>query len=159
MRINKRHGDLLASTVSVLFLSGRSTVTNLCRFTQFVSNSFGNKHQVDVIYTDFSKGFDKLSHEILLVKLLNIINLSGHLVQLIYSHLSSRFQYVKHYAYESDWISVTSGVPQRLILGPVLFNVFINDILKGIKSEVLMYADDFKIFRCISSVNDCPGRY
>ena len=110
-----------------------------------MSNSFDNKHQVDVIYTDFSKAFDKLSNEILLVKLLNI-GLSVHLVQLIYSYLSSRFQYVKHYAYESDWISVTSGVPQGSILGPLLFDVFINDIVKDIKAEVLMYADDLKDF-------------
>ncbi|XP_063914267.1 uncharacterized protein LOC135130777 [Zophobas morio] len=50
------------------FISGRPTVTNLSCFTQFVANSFDAKQQVDVIYTDFSRPFDKLNHRILLIK-------------------------------------------------------------------------------------------
>lgn len=50
------------------FFQGRSAVTNLCNFTQAISNALENRKQIDVIYTDFSKAFDKVYHDILLYK-------------------------------------------------------------------------------------------
>ena len=136
------------------FINGRSTVTNLCCFTQFVSDSFDAKRQVDVVYTDFSKAFDQLNHNILLSKL-SSIGFSANLIKLFRSYLSGRSQRVTFHGFESDRIIVTSGVPQGSILGPLLFAIFINDITKNLSSNVLMYADDLKIFRRINNFEDC----
>ena len=136
------------------FVSNRSTISNLCVFTQFVSESFDAMLQVDVAYTDFSKAFDKLNHDILLVKLSNF-GFSASLLSLFKSYLSNRTQCVKYNGHVSDSISVLSGVPQGSVLGPLLFVIYINDIAKSISSNILMYADDLKIFRTVSSINDC----
>ena len=54
----------------------------------------------------------------------------------------------------SSWTSVTSGVPQGSILGPLLFNIFINDLPSVVQSELVLFADDAKIYRTIQSDDD-----
>ena len=104
-------------------------------------------------YTDFSKAFDKLEHGILLVKLRNF-GFSSALFDLISSYLSNRVQVVNYNGYESSKTVVSSGVPQGSILGPLFFVIYINDVVRDIKSNVFMYADDLKIFREVNSFED-----
>ena len=109
---------------------------------------------MDVVYTDFSKAFDRIDHSILLIKLRNF-GFSDSLVKLIKSYLTGRMQCVKYLGHVSDKVPVLSGVPQGSVLGPLFFAIFINDVVKRIGSEVLLLADDLKMFRRVSSNYDC----
>ena len=72
------------------------------------------------------------------------------------SYLTNRFQRVIINGVQSDWYSAPSGVPQGSVLGPTLFIMYINDVLSYIKhSELLLFADDAKLFKEISSFDDC----
>lgn len=136
------------------FIKGRSTSSNLIEFVSFVINSIETGYQVDVIYTDFSKAFDKIDHSTICKKLEDL-GFTDPLLSWIRSYLTDRQQSVKIGNSESYVFDVTSGVPQGSHLGPLLFILFINDIGVNFDSNHLVYADDCKIFRKISTVDDC----
>lgn len=136
------------------FFSGRSTVSNLCLFTHYVSEVLADRKQVDVIYTDFSKAFDMVPHSLILRKL-DRFGLSNNIIQLLGSYLFNRMNVVEHGGYISEPFHSPSGVPQGTNLGPLLFIMFIDDIVYVIKSNVLLYADDLKLFKKIVTYEDC----
>lgn len=109
--------------------------------------------QVDVIYTDFSKAFDRVCHSYLINKL-SRIGIHSTLLNWIESYLRGRKQYVDLSGWRSRQFDVPSGVPQGSHLGPLLFIIFINDIVNQLKfAQCLMYADDLKLYaevRCSS---------
>ena len=136
------------------FTSGKSTVTNLCMVAQYISENIDSNIQVDVVYTDFSKAFDRLDHGILLSKLPSF-GFDDRLVKFIQDYLSDRSQYVQYRGYRSSDFTATSGVPQGSILGPLFFNIFINDITLKLTNSCLLYEDDLKIMRSVKSPEDC----
>lgn len=137
------------------FLRGRSTVSNLAIFTDYVLCQMENGGQVDVIYTDFEKAFDRVDHLILLHKL-ESLGIHGDLLRWIKSYLSKRSQAVVLGGYRSNFISVPSGVPQGSHLGPLFYNAYLYDIHTSIRSaNHLLYADDKKVFMRVNSVSDC----
>lgn len=137
------------------FMKGRSTTTNLLCVTQYICEILDDQSQADVVYTDFSKAFDRLDHKMLLNKLENI-GLPDNIVCLFRSYLSNRIQYVVFNGFKSAEYLATSGVPQGSILGPLLFVIFINDIIEESDNfKFLMYADDLKLFSRIDSMDDC----
>ena len=143
------------STYQHGFFKGRSTSTNLLELTNFVFHAFSCRHQTDVIYTDFSKAFDTVSHNLLLFKL-DLIGFPPKLLSWISSYLTGRTQRVKFNDFTSRMISVTSGVPQGSHLGPILFILYLNDLPSIVKfSKILMYADDVKLFLSIGNTSDC----
>ena len=137
------------------FMRGRSTTTNLLEFVTFCTEKFVDQCRVDCIFTDFSKAFDKLSHEILLFKLLKL-GFDKNFVSWIESYLRFRTCRIIFNGSLSDVLEVGSGIPQGSHFGPILFILFINDLPCLLKhSNCLMYADDVKIYKRITSVGDC----
>ena len=136
------------------FFNGRSTISNLACFTQFTGQALDGQKQVDVIYTDFSKAFDRVDHLMFLQKLVDL-GFNDSLVCLFKSYLYNRTQYVEIRGHKSNKFRATSGTPQGSNLAPLIFSLFINDIKDGISSNMLLFADDLKLFRIINGPNDC----
>ena len=126
-------------------------------FTNSVAVSLHDKVGVDVVYFDFAKAFDTVSHDLILLKLKNQYSIDGNLLKFFVNYLQGRKQRVILDNCSSEFIDVLSGVPQGSILGPLLFVLFINDIYKGIDKDtnIGLYADDTKMWRKIFSEHDC----
>ena len=94
------------------------------------------------LLTDLSKAFDCLNHELLIAKL-EAYGFDQSSLSYIYSYLSERKQRTKVNNSFSEWSNIFVGVPQGSILGPLLFNIYLNDIFYFIdKSDIANYADD-----------------
>ena len=135
------------------FVPNRSTSTNLLVFSDYVASSLGRGIPVDVIYTDLSKAFDCVNHRLLLHKL-HSFGFRSTLLNWFKTYLEGRFSRVVCNGHSSAWFCNARGVPQGSILGPVLFNVYINDLSDLLDCEHLMYADDLKLYSSISDRND-----
>ena len=138
------------------FLPHKSCNSNLLCYTDFITKTFNKQCQTHSIYTDFRKAFDLVPHHLLMLKLNKQFGVEGVANNWFRSYLTERYQRVVLNGVHSDWYAVTSGVPQGSILGPTLFIMYINDVLSSIQySELLLFADDAKLFREISSIDDC----
>jgi len=137
------------------FLPGRSTVSQLAQVVHQLPRALEMRQQVDVIYLDFSKAFDRVSHEKLLFKL-ECLGIKGPLLACFRSYLSGRRHRVVIDNEASDFLPVTSGVPQGSILGPLLFLVYINDMPDVISGDTSLplCADDSKCFCLILGQDD-----
>lgn len=110
-------------------------------------------NQVDAIFMDLAKAFDKINHNILLRKLSDL-PLDPSIIVLLQSYLKGRKQFISIHGEKSVCITPNSSVPQGSVLSPLLFALFINDLAPLIKSNILLFADDIKIFNKISSYED-----
>ena len=138
------------------FLSGRSTETQLIQIYNHINSTLDSSGQTDIIYLHFSKAFDSVPHHLLLHKLRSF-GFNGTLYHWLCNYVNNRKQRVVINGEHSEWCNVTSGVPQGSILGPILFLLYINDLVDCISnnSEVALFADDVKIHRNVDSLNDC----
>ena len=137
------------------FMMGRSTVTQLLCFLQEIGSALDNGSQTDVVYLDFSKAFDSVSHK-LLIKKLHSYGIEGELLHWFSSYLSDRSQRTVVGGALSKPLPVMSGVPQGSILGPLLFVIFVNNLPVRVSTHcsILLYADDTKCYRIVNDDND-----
>ncbi|CAM4563975.1 unnamed protein product [Caretta caretta] len=126
------------------FTKGRSCQTNLISFFERVTDFLDKGNAVDLIYLDFSKAFDMVSHGELLVKL-EKMGINMKIERWIRNWLKGRLQRVILEGELSGWREVTSGVPQGSVLGPILFNLFITDLSTKSGSVLVKFADDTKL--------------
>ena len=138
------------------FLPFKSCQTQLVSFVDSLHQSLNTGCRTDIVYFDFAKAFDSVNHDLLLHKLKNQFNIDGPLLRFIKSYLQNRKQRVVIGNCFSSLCDVFSGVPQGSIVGPLLFVLFINDIVNNISpgSSIALYADDTKLWREINSILD-----
>ena len=134
------------------FRSGRSTLTNLIEYYESILLLLQHHQDVDSIYLDYSKAFDKCDHNIILRKL-HTLGIRGKINTWICGFLKIRQQKVVIRGFQSTPVWCTSGVPQGSVLGPLLFLVLMYDINKGINNSMLSsFADDTKIWKGITTI-------
>ena len=139
------------------FRNGRSCVSELLIHYDRIVDILESGSNVDTIYLDFAKAFDKVDHGIVLKKL-SLLGIRGRLLQWISSFLSSRNQMVLVNGVLSDPAPVTSGVPQGSVIGPLLFLILIGDIDQNVaRSFVSSFADDTRLLLEINGVQDASA--
>ena len=139
--INQQHG----------FRQRFSCETQLISAVNDWAKCINSRSQTDVILLDFSKAFDSVPHQCLLLKL-DYYGICGKTAAWIKAFLSS--QVVSVNGSHSSSRPVPSGVPQGSVLGPVLFLLYINDITEHIQSTMRLFADDSIIYREIKNICD-----
>ena len=117
---------------------------------QDIADSLDEEIGRDAIIIDFSKAFDLVPHEWLLTKLVA----SGLDPRIVVWVRVGHTQRVRVGVQLSNEVKVTSGVPQRRVLGPLLFLVYVNNIWRNIDSSIRLFADDCIIYRKITNKNN-----
>lgn len=135
------------------FVNKKSTISNLVHFTDFIARTLPQA-DIHVVYTDIEKCFDRLSHDSILQKLVKA-GFSPPLVNLFSSYLQNRRIYVEHQNFKSTPFTPPSGVAQGSKLSSLIFILAYNEICQHVHhSNILLYADDVKIFRPIRTTED-----
>lgn len=139
------------------FVARRSVATNLLSLVDLLSRRLDEGLQVDVVYLDLQKAFDRVDNDVLLHKL-GAAGFVPRLLKLFASYFSGRKQFVKYGSYHSEPYDTRSGVSQGSILGPFFFVIAINDLPDVVShAAVLLFADDVKLIQVVRSRDDCEA--
>ena len=123
------------------FRSGDSTVMQLSYIVHKIYKALEKGREVRAVFLDISKAFDRVWHRGLLAKLKSL-GVNGPMLIWFESYLSDRKQRVVIDGECSDWQNIQAGIPQGSVLGPLLFLIYINDIVNNISTECFLFADD-----------------
>ena len=144
----------LLSKTQFGFIPGRSAMIQLLAVMDKWTEGLEEPGQIDIIYTDFEKAFDKVCHSKLISKL-NSYGINSSVINWINDYLNHREFNVIVNGTLSNSFEASSGIPQGSVLGPLLFVVFINDLPMACNDNYLyLFADDAKLFRIIRSIID-----
>ena len=148
--------DMFNKLVSA-FRKGYSCQSLLIRLIDDWKNALDNNNIIGAVFMDLSKAFDCLSHSLLIAKL-NAYGMTYSSCCLLSDYLTDRKQRVKLGSSRSTWNDITKGVPQGSILGPLLFNVFMNDLFFFIeRCSLYNYADDNSLSAVSKDISEVIG--
>ena len=131
----------ILSNLQYGFRKAKSTTQAIFVLTNDFLYSFHRKCYTIVLFLNLSKAFDTINRDLLVHKL-SLYGFRGVTNSFLSSYLSDRKQYVNIGVHKSDVESINYGVPQGSVLGPLLFNVFINDIVMVGEARKILFADD-----------------
>ena len=138
------------------FRQNRSTEDLLLYLTETWRSALDNNKVIGILFSDFKKAFDSLSHEVLFKKLA-AAGISGDFYDYLVSYLSDRYQYSVVNGEESETLHVEFGVPQGSILGPTCFTTNIDDMPQETDCNMELFADDPTAFKIGDSVDQVLG--
>ena len=142
---NFLHQHGLLSKLQSGFKPGDSTVNQLAALYHMFCLALDEKKDVRIVFCDISKAFDKVWHDGIIYKLQKM-GIKGILLEWFKDYLKNRLQRVLIKGQASEWGEIKAGVPQGSVLGPLLFLIYINDIVNGIQSNIRLFADDTTLF-------------
>jgi hypothetical protein len=143
------HKHMLLTWRNSGFKPKDSATNQLHIVTHQIYNALEHGNDVNIAFLDISKAFDRVWHIGLLHKL-RTLGVCGTLIDWLSDYLTCRKQRVVINGTSSDWILIKAGVPQGSILGPLLFLIYVNDIIYDIRSDIFLYADDTILMRVVT---------
>ena len=142
------HFENILSKYLCGFRKGYSTQHSLFNLLRNWQSCLDKSGTIGAILMDLSKAYDCIPHDLLLAKMA-AYGVSLASLRLIHSYLTNRKQRVRIGHTLSEWLEIIMGVPQGSILGPILFNIFLNDLVLFImETEICNFADDTTIYSC-----------
>ena len=138
------------------FVPNDSTVNQLVALYNTFCQALDEGKEVRTVFCDISKAFDRVWHRGLLYKL-ESVGIVGQLLHWFTDYLSCRKQLVTLSGVKSETLNISAGVPQCSILGPLLFLVYINDIVVDINAYINLFADDTSLYVVVDSPVTCSN--
>ena len=130
-----------------------STINRVIHLAHEIYQGLDSKQEALIVFLDISKAFDRVWHPGLLHKLREF-GIAGELYDWLENYLSGRNQKVVIGGEESSTLYTNAGVPQGSILGPLLFLIFINDIVQVVENPLYLFADDASLIKIFSDINE-----
>lgn len=135
------------------FWSGRSYQSNLLEFMEKMTKWADDDKAIDVAFLDFTKAFEKVSHNRLMEKV-EAAGITGKVISQLKDWLTNWVQRVVLDGEESGWLEVLSSVVQGSVLGSTLFDIYIDDIDEFIRAMLNKFADDMKAAQIVENEED-----
>ena len=150
------HVNKILSKHITAYRKGHSCQNVLLKLTEDWRKYMDQNKIVGGLLMDLSKAFDCLPHDLLIAKL-QAYGFERNTLHIFYSYLKNRKQAVKINGVLSDFLEILSGVPQGSILGPILFNIFINDFIyhmENTAADIFNFADDNTLSAATNTIKE-----